>query len=162
MPPSLSSAASSSSPSIDLTGNRHSARIVPTGSLEFILRPSCISSASPLVTEMLAPEPICRLAISLRAGWIAVNGREVLEPVYVGDPKIQEVRSAARGQERCHLRRGRLDRRRGGPCLRSRRGERPSRWSNRGEPRGGGREDPLRGRSGGDGASRCARREGGR
>src|SRR2546426_11610582 len=46
IPPRLRSTASSSSPSIDLTGNRQSARIVPTGSLGFIrLPPSCVASA---------------------------------------------------------------------------------------------------------------------
>jgi len=34
--------------------------------------------------------------------------------------------------------------------------------SNPGEPRGGGRADPLRGKRGRDGADRCPRRDGGR
>src|SRR6266540_5617401 len=54
MPPSLNSAASSCSPSIDLTGNRHSARILPTGSLEVIFAPP-------------------GLGLKLRAGGTAVN-----------------------------------------------------------------------------------------
>src|SRR5204862_8161227 len=53
-PPSLTSTASSSSPSIDLTGYLHSARIVPTRSLEFIL-PSWTSSASPLPSRRSLP-----------------------------------------------------------------------------------------------------------
>src|SRR6266508_1953228 len=60
----------------------------------------------------------------------------------------QEDGDAAREQERRDLRGGRLDRRRGSPRVRSRGGEGPSRRSNTGKPRGGGRGDPLSGRSG--------------
>lgn len=57
----------------------------------------------------------------------------------------------ARGQERCHLRRRRLDRGCGSPRLRPRGSEGPSRWSKPGEPRESGEEHPFRGRGGRDG-----------
>jgi hypothetical protein len=47
-----------------LTGYLHSDRIVPTGSLEFILPLLDFVSLAALVTALLAPEPIGRLALA--------------------------------------------------------------------------------------------------
>ena len=68
---------------------------------------------------------------------------------------------AARRQERCDLRRRRLDRRRGGTGIRRRGGASASGGADAREPRGGGAGDPLGRRRGGDGAGRCPRRTGG-
>src|SRR3954451_7231793 len=67
-------AASSSSPNIDLTGNRRNARIVPTGSLELILSPPELGSLSALSQSCLRLSQSSQLGLSLNVGCVAVNG----------------------------------------------------------------------------------------
>src|SRR5918994_2991435 len=95
IPPSVKSAASSSSPSIDLTGNRHNARIVPTGSLEFILSPPEFGSLCAFVAELPAPEPIERLGLSLKVACVAVNGHS-FSPLLRSDLPFHRCRRASR------------------------------------------------------------------
>src|SRR5436305_10687446 len=59
-PPSGGETASSSSPSIDLTGIRHSVETAPTGSFEFIRRPSCDSPAYSRAYSSRMNPSICR------------------------------------------------------------------------------------------------------
>jgi len=60
-----------------LTGNRHNARILPTGSLEFILALLNSAALSAFVVELPAPEPIERLGWNLEVGCVAVNGQSL-------------------------------------------------------------------------------------